>query len=228
MREITGVQVWQLWFCNFVPMIAIILFLISVLGGASIAIGGTVFINTPDVIAGSFLFSLGLFLVCHFTWGLYTGRVQNLVEVSVKSAVPELIVVYLGNLVGTLFVGYLIRFCGKAEVISRVESLAQYKLSLPLLKVLVLSFFCGIMMYVAVTGFKRIADPIGKHLAVILPVMVFINCGFEHSIADLFYISAANVWGIEAVKFSIVAAIGNLIGGCAIPIISLYWLNRKK
>jgi formate/nitrite transporter FocA (FNT family) len=209
-------------------MIILILFLISVLGGASISIGGTVFINTPSVIAGSFLFSLGLFLVCHFKWGLYTGRVQNLVEVSVKSAVPELIVVYLGNLLGTLSVGYLIRFCGKAEVISRVESLTQYKLSLPLLSVLVLSFFCGVMMYVAVTGFKRIEDPIGKHLSVILPVMVFINSGFEHSIADLFYISAANAWGIEAVKFSVVAAIGNLIGGCAIPVISLCWLPTRK
>jgi formate/nitrite transporter FocA (FNT family) len=204
------------------------LFLISILGGASISIGGAVFINTPNVVAGSFLFSLGLFLVCHFKWGLYTGRVQNLVEVSVKSAVPELVTVYLGNLLGTLSVGYLLRFCGKAEAISRVESLAQYKLSLPLLNVIVLSFFCGVMMYVAVTGFKKIEDPVGKHLAVILPVMVFINSGFEHSIADLFYISAANAWGIEAVKFSVAAAIGNLIGGCAIPAISLCWLPKQK
>jgi formate/nitrite transporter FocA (FNT family) len=204
------------------------LFLISILGGASISIGGVVFINTPNVVTGSFLFSLGLFLVCHFKWGLYTGRVQNLVEVSVKSAVPELVTVYLGNLLGTFFVGYLIRFCSKADVVSRVESLTQYKLSLSILSVLVLSFFCGVMMYVAVTGFKRIEDPIGKHLAVILPVMVFINSGFEHSIADLFYISAANAWGIEAVKFSIVAAIGNLIGGCAIPAISLCWLPTRK
>jgi formate/nitrite transporter FocA (FNT family) len=209
-------------------MIILILFLISVLGGASIAIGGTVFINTPDVLTGSFLFSLGLFLVCHFTWGLYTGRVQNLVEVSVKSAVPELIVVYLGNLLGTFSVGYLIRLCSKAEVISRVESLVQYKLSLLPLNVLILSFFCGIMMYVAVTGFKRFEDPIGKHLAVILPVMVFINSGFEHSIADLFYISAANAWSIEAVKFSAIAAAGNLIGGCAIPVISLCWSPKRR
>jgi formate/nitrite transporter FocA (FNT family) len=193
------------------------LFLISVLGGMSISIGGTVFINTPSAFAGSFMFSLGLFLVCHFKWGLYTGRVQNLVEISVKSAVPELAIVYLGNLLGTLGIGYLVLFCGSAESISRVAAIAQHKLSLPLLNVLVLSFFCGIMMYVAVTGFKKIGEPVGKHLAVILPVMVFINSGFEHSIADLFYISAANAWGIAAVKFSIVAAIGNLLGGCLIP-----------
>jgi len=203
--------------CYLLHMKKIPLFLISFLGGASISIGGAVFINVPNAIIGSFLFSLGLFLVCHFQWGLYTGRVQNLVEVSVKSSVPELATVYPGNLAGTLFVGYLIRFCSKAEVVSKVEGIAQYKLSLPLLDVLILSFFCGIMMYVAVTGFKKIEDPVGKHLVIVLPVMVFILSGFEHSIADLFYISAANAWGVEAVKFSIVAAIGNLLGGCAIP-----------
>jgi len=193
------------------------LFLISILGGVSISIGGTVFINAPNAIIGSFLFSLGLFLICHFKWGLYTGRVQNLVEVSVKSSVPELATVYSGNLAGTLLAGYLIRFCSKADVISNVEAIAQYKLSLPLLNVLILSFFCGILMYVAVTGFKRIEDPVGKHLVIVLPVMVFIISGFEHSIADLFYISAANAWGIEAIKFSTAAAIGNLLGGCAVP-----------
>jgi formate/nitrite transporter FocA (FNT family) len=204
------------------------LFLISILGGVSISIGGAVFINAPNAVIGSFLFSLGLFLVCHFKWGLYTGRVQNLVEVSVKSSIPELATVYLGNLAGTLFAGYLIRFCSKAEVISKVESIVQYKLSLPVLNVLILSFFCGIMMYVAVTGFKRIEDPVGKHLVIVLPVMVFILSGFEHSIADLFYISAANAWDIEAVQFSAVAAIGNLLGGCMVPLVSLYSHPARK
>ena len=194
------------------------LFSISVLGGASISIGGIVFINTPNAIAGSFLFSLGLFLVCHFKWGLYTGRVQNLVEVSVKSAVPELVTVYLGNLLGTFLFGYLTLFCGKPSAISKVTELAQYKLSLSPLSVLALSFFCGIMMYVAVTGFKKIEDPVGKHLVVVLPVMVFIMSGFEHSIADLFYISAANAWGLDAVRFSVIAALGNLLGGCLMPV----------
>ncbi len=203
------------------------LFLISVLGGVSISIGGTVFINAPNAVIGSFLFSLGLFLICHFKWGLYTGRVQNLVEVSVKNTIPELVIVYLGNLAGTLFAGYLIRFCSRAEALLNVEGIAQYKLSLSLLDVLVLSFFCGILMYVAVTGFKRIEDSVGKHLVVILPVMVFINSGFEHSIADLFYISAANAWGIEAIKFSAVAAIGNLLGGCMIPLVMLFSPERK-
>jgi formate/nitrite transporter FocA (FNT family) len=194
------------------------LFLISVLGGMSISVGGIVFINAPNNIIGSFLFSLGLFLICHFKWGLYTGRVQNLVEVSAKSSAPELVFVYLGNLLGTLSFGFLIRFCLNVDALSKVTTLAQYKLSLPLLNVLILSFFCGIMMYVAVTGFKKIEDPIGKHLVIILPVMVFILSGFEHSIADLFYISAANAWGIDAVKFSLVAAAGNLLGGCMVPV----------
>jgi formate/nitrite transporter FocA (FNT family) len=196
------------------------LFLISILGGAAISFGGTVFINVPNVIIGSFLFSLGLFMVCHFKWGLYTGRMHNIVDASipVKKTIPELIIVYLGNLAGCLFVGYLIFFSGKPETISNVQAIVQYKLSLPHLNVLVLSFFCGIMVNVAVLGFRKIDDPVGKHLVIILPVMVFIISGYEHSIADLFYISAANAWGLDAVIFSIIAAIGNLLGGCFVPV----------
>jgi formate/nitrite transporter FocA (FNT family) len=196
------------------------IFLISILGGMSISFGGAVFINVPNVVLGSFLFSLGLFLVCHFRWGLYTGRVQNLLDVSIpiKKTIPDLINVYLGNLLGALFVGYLIHFFGKPEAILNVQKLVQYKLSLPFLNVLVLSFFCGIMVYVAVIGFRKIEDPVGRHLVIVLPVMVFIVSGYEHSIADLFYISAANAWGITAVMFSVAAAIGNLLGGCFIPV----------
>jgi formate/nitrite transporter FocA (FNT family) len=125
--------------------------------------------------------------------------------------------VYAGNLLGTFVFGFLIRFCLNENALLKATALAQYKLALPLLNVLILSFFCGIMMYAAVTGFKKIGDPVGKHLAIVLPVMVFIISGFEHSIADLFYISAANAWGVDAVKFSLVAAAGNLLGGCAVP-----------
>jgi formate/nitrite transporter FocA (FNT family) len=195
-------------------------FLGSILGGMSISFGGMAFISVPNPFLGSFLFSIGLLSVCHFRWGLYTGRVHNLVDVSIpaKKTVPDLINVYLGNLLGALFVGYLIYFSGKHETILCVQEIVQYKLSLPLLKVLVLSFFCGIMVYVAVIGFRKIEDPVGKHLAIVMPVMVFIVSGYEHSIADLFYISAANAWGLSAVAFSAVAAIGNLLGGCFVPV----------
>jgi len=177
-------------------------------------------LNTENVVAGSFLFSLGLITVCHFGFGLYTGRVQHLVEVSVKTA-PNLVPVYLGNLAGTLLVGYLLMLCGKADAVARANAMVQYKLSLPMLDVLVLSIMCGILMYIAVTGFKKITDPVGKNLIVCLPVMVFINSGYEHSIADLFYISIAGAWNVDAVIFSVIAAVGNLIGGCLIPVVLL-------
>ena len=202
------------------------LFRISVLGGIAISIGGAVFLNTDNPVAGSFLFSLGLITVCHFSFGLYTGRAHHLIEVSVKTA-PNLVFVYLGNLAGTLLAGYSLMFCGKADAVTRANSLVQHKLSLPMLDALVLSIMCGILMYVAVTGFKKISDPVGRHLIVCLPVMVFINSGYEHSIADLFYISIAGAWNMDAVIFSIIAAVGNLIGGCLIPVV-LLGINQAK
>jgi len=202
------------------------LFRISVLGGIAISIGGTVFLNTENPVVGSFLFSLGLIMVCHFRFGLYTGRVQHLIEISVKTA-PNLVPVYLGNLIGTLLIGYALMFCGKADAVAKANVLVQHKLSLPALDVLVLSIMCGILMYIAVTGFRNINDHVGKNLIVCLPVMVFINSGYEHSIADLFYISIAGAWSMDAVIFSVIAAIGNLIGGCLIPVALLGIIPAK-
>ncbi|MDR2581192.1 MAG: formate/nitrite transporter family protein [Fibromonadaceae bacterium] len=196
------------------------LFVISILGGVSISMGGSAFVNAaPNMALGGFLFSLGLFLIFQFKWGLYTGRVQNLVEVSVKSTVPDLIVLYFGNLLGTLSAGYVIRFCGKPSTLERVEEIVQNKLSSTNLEAFVLSILCGIMVYAAVEGYKRVEDPVGKYLAFILPIMGFLFSGFEHSIANLFFISLANAWGIEAIIFSAIIAIGNLIGGCTIPLV---------
>ncbi|MDR3002387.1 MAG: formate/nitrite transporter family protein [Fibromonadaceae bacterium] len=194
------------------------LFIISILGGISISMGGSAFVNAPNEILSAFLFSLGLFLIFYFKWGLYTGRVQNLVEVSVKKTAPDLVILYFGNLLGTLCCGYVTRICSKPQALEKVEAFVQYKLSLPHLHALILSILCGIMVYVAVEGFKRIEDPVGKHLAIILPIMAFIFSGFEHSIANLFFISLANAWGVEAVIFSAIVAVGNLIGGCVIPL----------
>ena len=67
----------------------------------------------------------------------------------------------------------------------RAAALCQTKLSDSLASILILAFFCGILMYVAVEGFRSGGNP----LIVIFSVSVFILCGFEHCIANMFYFS---------------------------------------
>lgn len=67
------------------------------------------------------------------------------------------------------------------------------------------------MMYLAVKGYQGNAD----WLLVVLPVMVFILSGFEHSIANMFYFAMAGEYSLKAFGYIGVMLIGNAIGSLA-------------
>lgn len=80
--------------------------------------------------------------------------------------------------------------------------------SLPLIP----GFICGICIAIAVKGYK-VAEGFGKYLAVVLGVMVFILCGSEHVVADMFYFAAARMCNLEVMKFILIVTVGNVLGG---------------
>ncbi len=86
-----------------------------------------------------------------------------------------------------------------------------------LISILILSFFCGILMYLAVNTYKEVKD-IGKYLAVFLGVIVFILCGFEHCIANMYYFSVSSTWSLNTLLYLIVMVLGNCLGGILIPL----------
>jgi formate/nitrite transporter FocA (FNT family) len=90
---------------------------------------------------------------------------------------------------------------------------------------LILSAFCGMLVYIAVEGFKVIEHHIGKYLVLILAIAGFIICGFEHSIANMFYYFLAGNFSVEAFISILLIVIGNSIGGLFIP--SLKMLMKK-
>ena len=58
----------------------------------------------------------------------------------------------------------------------------------------------------------------GKYIGIFLGVTVFILCGFAHCVANMFYFSAANVWGGWALLYMLVMTLGNACGGVIIPL----------
>jgi hypothetical protein len=90
---------------------------------------------------------------------------------------------------------------------------------------LILSAFCGMLVYIAVEGFNVIEHHIGKYLVLILAIAGFIICGFEHSIANMFYYFLAGNFSVEAFISILLIVIGNSIGGLFIP--SLKMLMKK-
>lgn len=188
----------------------------SILGGIAISVGGVIYLSLENHIAGAFLFSLGLFTIYTFSLNLFTGKVCYIPNQK-PSYLLEVGVVYLGNAVGTVGMGTLLRFTKLSRLVEHTQELVEGKLSDTIFSTLIMAILCGLLMCIAVIGFQTIKDSVGKHLALVLPIMVFILSGFEHSIADLFYFSLAGAWGGTAVLYSAVIAVGNMLGGMLLP-----------
>ena len=191
-------------------------FIKAVMAGIAISIGGTIYLTLENHIAGAFLFSIGLFTIYTFGLNLYTGKVCYIPNEKPKFLLTVLIVI-LGNAAGTVGMGYLYRGTKMAKLVEHTSEMVELKLSDTIYSTFIMAILCGIMMCIAVIGFQTIKDSVGKHLALILPIMVFILSGFEHSIADMFYFSLANAWNGKALLYIIVIALGNLVGGSLLP-----------
>lgn len=193
-------------------------FVKAIFGGAAISGGGTIYLSQESHLAGAFLFSLGLFTIYTFGLSLYTGKVCYIPNKKPKYLL-EVLVVYLGNVVGTVGFGYMLRGTKLVKLVAPVQTIVAAKLSDTLYSTFVMAVLCGVMMCIAVLGYQMVSDGAGKLFVLVLPIMVFILAGFEHSIADLFYFSLADSWGAQAVLYSVVIALGNLVGGGLLPLL---------
>lgn len=198
----------------------------SVMAGVAIGVGGTVYLAVDNKVVGAFLFSLGLFTIYTFNLSLYTGKVCYIPNKSMHY-LREVGIVFLGNAVGGVGYGYLLRGTRLEHWLPQVQNLVEHKLADGAFSTFVMAVLCGIMMCIAVLGFQTIQDSVGKHLALILPIMVFLLAGFEHSIANLFYYSMAHAWSSHALLYLGLIALGNLIGGVILPIVVRYTDGKK-
>lgn len=197
------------------------IFIKGIYAGIMIAIGGIVYLSVENNIVGSFLFSIGLLTVCMYGLNLYTGKVGYIL-INKISYIWELLLSLIGNFCGTFIVGDLMRFSRCEDCVLIAKKIVDIKLNDNLLSIFILSIFCGIMMYLAVNNFKHSKDLISKYIGIFLCVMVFILCGFEHCVANMFYFSIANVWDLNVLLYLGVMIIGNSFGSI---IIALYY-NR--
>ena len=201
-------------------------FISAIYAGLMIAFGGAVYTasiassaDSYNKYIGSFMFSLGLLTVVLRGFDLYTGKIGYLtVSPSEKTQFNILKkplyypVIILGNFVGAWLLGTAMRCTRFADgVVAKTAELSAAKLADTPLSIFILSMACGIMMFLAVDGYKKSQN----WLFVILPVMVFIVSGFEHSIANMFYFSAANAWDMKTLWYEIIMILGNGVGAIA-------------
>lgn len=186
-----------------------------------IAIGGTVFLSIENKVIGASLFSIGLFGVIIYNLNLYTGKIGYLITNFNLKYIKELIITLMGNFIGACSVGFILRYTRIYDKIyEKSLMLANTKLNDNILSIFILSIFCGLLMYYAVNGFKKQTD-FGKYLVVYLGVAVFILCGFEHCIANMYYFSVADIWSLKTLGYTGIMVLGNSIGSFIIPLCNL-------
>ena len=185
----------------------------AVLAGIAIGIGGTVYLSLDNKIVGSLLFSVGLYMVCLNGLNLFTGKVGYAVEQPL-SYILDLIVIWIGNFLGTGFVALTINLTRVSGIKETAAKLSETKLNDSPISLFILGIFCGILMFVAVDGYKNSSNPI----ILFTCVSVFILCGFEHCIADMFYFSISGSWNATAIIYVLIITLGNSLGGILIPL----------
>ena len=180
----------------------------SLLAGMLIGLGDIIYVVSENHILGSFLFSLGLLTILIKEYPLYTGRVGYVKSYDDFVDCAPMIIF---NFIGIALV------CGFANItnldLSAINMIVSNKLHQEWYSTLFLSWGCGAMMYFAVNGWKKTSNPI----AVIMPIMFFILCGFEHCIADYGYFmmykfKEAIDFDYHAGMFILTAIVGNALG----------------
>jgi formate/nitrite transporter FocA (FNT family) len=189
------------------------------LAGISISIGGTVFLSLDSKVLGALFFTVGLFTVCTFGFNLFTGKVCYVFERD-RAYALDLPLIWLGNLCGAWLTAFLERQTRIGEALeAKAQALCEIKLSDELLSIFLLAVFCNVLIFIAVDGYNRNPHEPGKYLALFFGVMVFILCGFEHCVANMYYFSMADAWSLRTLGYVLLMTLGNSVGGVLIPLL---------
>ncbi|PLX34977.1 MAG: FdhC protein [Clostridiales bacterium] len=197
-------------------------------------LGETVDVGFAKLIGAS-VFPVGIILVVIAGAELFTGNclialsVINRDEKIIK-LVKNLIVVFIGNFIGAVALAYLLSNSGLygPDAAAKAVAIAEGKIALTPAEAVIRAIFCNVLVVMAVWMQAGAKDISGKILAMWFPVMLFVLSGFEHSIANLFFIPLGIFLGADIswlqmwIANILPVTIGNIIGG-AILMPAVYW-----
>ena len=191
---------------------------------------------------GAAIFPVGLMLVIYCGAELFTGNNLLVVacmdkKITVSKLLRNWALVYIGNVIGSYLLAWIIYVAGSAtSYVGVITSIANAKTN-PDLTFTALMFrgiLCNILVVLACWFQAASKDLIGKIFAVWFPIMMFVFCGFEHSIANMFFLPLAQLHGAELstsviwIKNLLPVTLGNIIGGAGIVSMVYYYVYVYK
>ena len=231
---------------------------LSFLAGAFIAFGGLLAVivggGVPDIKAANpglqkfifgAVFPVGLMLVVVAGAELFTGNNASCVPAVLSKKAPwsglarNWTISYVGNFLGSIFVviflTYMTGLFASDPWLSSITGIAEAKVAQDFWPLFFKGVGCNWLVCLAVWLAIASDDVASKVLSIWFPIMAFVAIGFEHSIANMFFIPAGIMYGASVTwaEFFIVnlipVTLGNIVGG-ALFVGGVYWYvyNRKK
>ena len=182
------------------------LFILSLFAGMFIALGAVFFTTITAFstnqgtfkVIGGICFSLGLILVVLTGAELFTGNnlmIAAVAERKITTAdmMKNWLTTYIGNLLGSLIVVMLVYFSqhhliGDGKVANHMIAIAENKVNLPFFTALSKGVLCNLLVCLAVLISQAAKSVPGKILCILFPITAFVAIGFEHSVANMFFI----------------------------------------
>lgn len=215
-------------------------------------------------LAAAVVFPVGLMMVILMGAELFTGDCLMIMGTAsrkhtVNQLIKTLVIVYIGNFIGAALLAVAIAACGQLDYSAGLLGaytikVAMGKVGMSFGKALISGVLCNILVCAAVLMAGCAKDVTGKLLVSFFVIMLFVTAGFEHCVANMYYITAGLVarmnpayvqtamaeYGYTAKELSALniqsflvgnllpVTIGNIIGGMVIIGIPLLYLNREN
>lgn len=231
------------------------LFLLGVMAGFFIALGAAG-ANTVSCMmenqsaakmAAGVIFPAGLAMVLIAGGELFTGNCLILLPVlgkktAVRAMLRNWVIVYLGNFAGAVCVAWGVCQSGQVDLFDGALAAltiqtAVNKCSHSFGSAVLLGIFCNFLVCIAVWMSFAGKTVMDKIIGLFFPIFLFVASGYEHSVANMYYIPAGIfadaagttdlTWGMFALSNLLPVTIGNIIGG-AVFVAAIYYLIYMK
>lgn len=164
------------------------------------------------------IFPIGLILIIMANLSLFTGNIYSYGACvangcNIWQAIGLLVISWFGNLIGSIWVAYGVRISIPGFDLHVLEQVANVKVLIPYPQLFVLAIFCNMLVCYAVSMARRNTGVL-KLFGIFFPIFLFVFFGFEHSIADMFYMLFTEEFSAHNyLAFLGIATAGNIIGG---------------
>lgn len=229
---------------------------------SSLAMHGISNVGLARTVAGA-VFPIGLMLIVLLGGELFTGNCIISMAVydkkaKLKGMIRNLTIVYISNFIGAALMAWMINNCGQLNFSDGgagafTIKVALGKVGIDPMQAIVSGILCNVLVCLAIFMAATAKDVAGKCIAIFFPIFVFVISGFEHCVANMYYIpagifaahnpsyaaKATELYGITAEQLSglnfgtmfsnlLPVTIGNIIGGMVFVGLLYWYLYRKK